>query len=79
MDERETIVETLAAHKGGMKTSEVAELLGCSVTKINLLVRKGRIPHFKISDMTRFDPEVLARWLEHRTTPDFLDSKSRTR
>ena len=64
MDQQTTIIEKLKARTTAMKSGEVAELLGISVTLINGLVRKGAIPHFRVAGNARFDPAVLAKWIK---------------
>jgi excisionase family DNA binding protein len=41
-----------------------AESIGCSCKHVYDLAQKGRIPHYRIGDLIRFDPHEIAEWLE---------------
>ena len=42
----------------------LAELLAIDPAVVRRLVWQGRLPHFKIGRLVRFDPAEIARWLE---------------
>ncbi|HEY3295404.1 MAG TPA: helix-turn-helix domain-containing protein [bacterium] len=44
-------------------TKQVAELLGCSETKVRIMSSEGRIPRLKIGGSVRYDPDKLEEWL----------------
>jgi excisionase family DNA binding protein len=73
-----TLIESIAARKTAYKIEELAEVLNCSRYKLYDDVKRGRIPYFKLGSMIRFDPKLIANWLEQRTV-DTRTSKGRAR
>jgi excisionase family DNA binding protein len=73
-----TLIESIAARKTAYKIEELADILNCSDWKLYQMVKGGRIPHFKLGSMIRFDPKLIANWLEERTV-DTRTSKGRAR
>ena len=61
-----TIAETLAQMEGAITAEPLARLLGMSRITIYKLAKAGRIPSFRIGSAVRFDPGVIAAWLEQR-------------
>lgn len=49
--------------RGALTAPKLAGLLGMSRATIYELASRGRIPHFRIGSMVRFDPTVIAAWL----------------
>lgn len=49
---------------------DVAEILGVNVRHVRRLVQERRIPFIKWGHLLRFDPVVIASWIdEHRQIP----------
>jgi excisionase family DNA binding protein len=42
---------------------DVAKLLNCSLSKINILLKENKIPYLKIEKNVRFHMEDLNNWL----------------
>lgn len=42
---------------------DVAKLLNCSLSKINILLKENKIPYLKIEKNIRFHKEDLNNWL----------------
>ncbi len=66
VDTPKTIIETLAARKGYMNASDVAELLGENIYTIYRRVKRGRMPAVRTGFGIKFDPAELAAWLRER-------------
>jgi excisionase family DNA binding protein len=62
-----TLIESIAARKNALTVEGLAELLNCSEEKLYKDVKKGKIPHFKLGSMIRFDPQKIAAWLQERS------------
>ncbi|WP_396270735.1 helix-turn-helix domain-containing protein [Granulicella paludicola] len=62
-----TLPERIAAHKTALKVGEAAELLGCSEGKLYAMIRNNKIPYFCVGSLKRFEPRILAKWLETQT------------
>lgn len=45
---------------------ELARILGMGRTVVYEMASAGRIPHFRIGTMIRFDPVQIAQWLRER-------------
>jgi excisionase family DNA binding protein len=61
------LIESIAERKTAFKIGELAETLNCSKEKLYKMVKSGRIPHFTLGSMIRFDPQKIAAWLQNRT------------
>jgi excisionase family DNA binding protein len=59
-----TLVERLNKRQALMTADELAELLGTSVVQVYRLAKRGDLPSFRIATCVRFDPRVVAKWLE---------------
>jgi len=44
--------------------AEVAAIIGCTRKHVYDLAQKGRIPHYRIGGLIRFNPQQIAEWLE---------------
>ena len=64
-----SVIERLRLHKGMLQVAEVASMLQVSQRTIYRAVKKRKMPGFVIGTAVRFDPQLLARWLEKQTTP----------
>lgn len=42
---------------------DVCKLLGCSLSKVNLLIKHNKIPYLKIEKNVRFVVDDLNKWL----------------
>jgi excisionase family DNA binding protein len=61
-----------------LTVAELAALLQVSERHIYHLVQIGAIPHFKVGNTVRFDPEALGKWLaESMAKNDFSVFKDR--
>jgi excisionase family DNA binding protein len=49
---------------------ELAEFLGCSNSKIYMLIRENRIPSYKVEGTRRFDPADVRVYLLGRRSGD---------
>jgi excisionase family DNA binding protein len=58
------VMASFREHKNAMTVAEVAELLSVSERQIYQMATDDEIPHFKIGSAVRFDPCLLAAWLE---------------
>ncbi|HEY1467723.1 MAG TPA: helix-turn-helix domain-containing protein [Candidatus Acidoferrum sp.] len=63
------LVETLKSKTGALKVKEIASLLGVTPQHIYKMAASGTIPSFRISGSVRFDPDVVAAWLQDKQTP----------
>jgi excisionase family DNA binding protein len=58
------LVEMLRSKTGALKVSEIARLLGVTPQHIYKVAASGSIPSFRVLGSVRFDPYVVASWLE---------------
>jgi excisionase family DNA binding protein len=63
----QTLGERLRQISGAITASTLAELLGVSPITVYKRAAKGGIPNFRIGTAVRFDPTVVARWLDNQT------------
>jgi excisionase family DNA binding protein len=49
--------------EGLMAAQEVATYLHCSVSTVRRLVRRGKIPHYRLGKMVRFRRREIDNWL----------------
>ena len=72
LTDAETQWRNLAAYMREMRrlltVEQLAELLTCSAKNIYALVKRGRLPAVRYDSSIRFDPLVIADWLEARMT-----------
>jgi excisionase family DNA binding protein len=59
--DRKSVVPCLPKLVGA---AEVAEIIGCTRKHVYDLAQKGRIPHYRIGGLIRFDLQEIAEWLE---------------
>ena len=59
-----TIVSQLRARTTYLSGSEVMSMLGVSRNTLCRWVRTGKLPALRLGKDNRFDPAVLADWLE---------------
>lgn len=63
-EDRLDLPTRIRRHHGALRVSELAGILSMSRGTIYSLVDGGRIPHLRIGDSVRFDPAVIAEWIE---------------
>jgi hypothetical protein len=61
-----TLPERLRQFTGGITAATVATFAGMSPVSIYRLAAKHIIPSYRAGTSLRFDPEVIAQWLEGR-------------
>jgi excisionase family DNA binding protein len=59
-----SVMEQLRTRTQAMKVSEVADLLNLDPDTIVRYANEQKIPAFKVGSRWRFDPHVLAMWIE---------------
>jgi len=52
--------------RSALTAGQLAKLLGCSVKFIYAMVKQGRLPAIRIGSLIRFDPHLIADWIEAR-------------
>jgi excisionase family DNA binding protein len=62
-----TIIERIRAKKSALSVMEFAKMMGTGKAKIYRMVKAGRLPAIQFGDAGKFDPKVIADWLEERT------------
>ena len=62
-----SILKKLREQTRPLGVKEIAELFDVSEATIQRWVRRGEIPAIRVSDTIRFDPTVLADWIEQRS------------
>jgi excisionase family DNA binding protein len=60
------LIQQLRTMTGLLGTKEVCDLLGVSKLGLHKWTKRGVIPHFRLGDRLKFDPQVLASWLGER-------------
>jgi predicted DNA-binding transcriptional regulator AlpA len=61
-----TVIKRLKSMRGLMHAEELADLLGMNVDKLYKKTKAGEVPHFRVLGRVKYDPRVIARWLELR-------------
>lgn len=61
-----TVIARLKAKQGLIDAKEAAPLLDINKEVLYRKARAGLVPHFRILGQVKFDPVVLAEWLEER-------------
>jgi predicted DNA-binding transcriptional regulator AlpA len=61
-----TLIETLRGRRGLINAKETAALLGMNKEVLYRKAKAGAVPHIRILGQVKFDPAVLAEWLEER-------------
>jgi predicted DNA-binding transcriptional regulator AlpA len=59
-----TLREKLASFDGAIGADDIARLLQTSRHTIYLWVRDDRIPHFRLNGSLKFDPALIADWID---------------
>jgi hypothetical protein len=59
-----TLREKLASFDGAIGTDDIARLLQTKRRTIYLWVREDRIPHFRLNGCLKFDPALIADWID---------------
>jgi excisionase family DNA binding protein len=62
-----SILKKLREQTRPLGVKEVAELFDVTESTIQRWIRRGEIPAIRVSDTIRFDPGVLADWIEQRS------------
>jgi excisionase family DNA binding protein len=63
----DSFISTIRRRRSLMSASEVAEVLRVSPKTIYRMAKESRIPNLRIGYTVRFDPEIIARWLDEKT------------
>lgn len=61
-----TVIARLRAKQGLIDAKEAAPLLDMDKEVLYRKAKAGLVPHFRILGHVKFDPAVLAEWLEGR-------------
>jgi len=64
---RSSLPQHISTVPCALTAKQVAALLNVSHITVFKMAAAGRIPHFRIGSCVRFDPQVIARWLEEQT------------
>ena len=62
----QSLSEPLRAVPHALNAKELSRLLGVGVRTIYREVDNNRIPHFRIATSIRFDPLIIAAWLDSK-------------
>jgi len=60
-----SLIEVILERAG--KVEEIAVLLDCHHDWLYRRIKKGTIPYFQLGSQYRFDPVLLAKWLEEKS------------
>jgi excisionase family DNA binding protein len=60
------LVERLRCTKSALSAQELAKILNCTARYILKSAKAGNIPCYRIGGMVRFDPVIVAEWLNTR-------------
>ena len=63
-----TLREKLASFDGAIGADDIARLLQTSRHTIYLWVRDNTIPHFRLNGSLKFDPALIADWIDSTTS-----------
>lgn len=61
-----TVSEQLCAIDGFIDAQKAALSLGTYKDRLYRKAKNGEIPHYRVLGRVKFDPAILARWLEER-------------
>ena len=61
-----TVIEKLEAKQGLIDAKEAALILGMHKDKLYAKAKAGDVPHYRVLGRVKFDPAILAQWLEDR-------------
>jgi len=70
-----TLVEQLRAHETALTVADLAQLLGVAIRTVYKEVEDGRIPFFRLRTSIRFDPGLIADWLQAKMPPQSFKSR----
>jgi len=59
-----SIVKTLRGRTAPLNVKDLAELLDVTEATIQRWVRRNQVPAIRVGDVIRFDPGMLADWIE---------------
>lgn len=62
----QTVIDQLRSAGGMLDSSKVCALLGMTQSGLLKLTKAGKIPHYRLGDRIKFDPVVLASWVDER-------------
>jgi excisionase family DNA binding protein len=74
-----TLPEELRTIRKSLKVSELADRLNVSPQALYDLVKSCRIPFFRVGYAIRFDPALIATWVEERSQGPMDKGKRKTR
>ncbi len=60
------LADQIAAMQQALTMEQLAALLQCSKKTLYKMIHRGTLPHFRVGNMLRLDPEVTAQWLRSR-------------
>lgn len=60
----QSVIEAIASSKRALTATELANILSVTPDAIYALARKGILPSFRIGSAVRFDPKVVAQYLQ---------------
>jgi excisionase family DNA binding protein len=63
MSDTSSLPDRIEQYGHALTAAELAELLAVSRVTVFKLVKRGRIPCFRIGCCVRFDPKAVANWL----------------
>jgi excisionase family DNA binding protein len=63
-----TLREKLASFDGAIGADDIARLLQTSRHTIYSWVRENRIPYFRLNGSLKFDPALIADWIDSTTS-----------
>jgi hypothetical protein len=72
-----TLREKLASFDGAMGADDIARLLQTSRHTIYLWVRAKRIPYFRLNGCLKFDPALIADWIDSTSSTPIKPPPSR--
>lgn len=61
-----TVIEQLLGMCGLIHAAELAPLLGMNKDKLYKDTKAGNVPHFRLLGRVKYDPCVIAAWLQQR-------------
>ena len=64
-----TITERIESSGSALTGPELARLLGIHRSSVFRLAITGRLPHYRVAGVLRFDPVKVADWLRDREIP----------
>jgi hypothetical protein len=66
VQENETITQALRRHRKLLTVSELSDALSIATKTLYARAKAGTVPTVHLFGSLRFDPVVIARWLEDR-------------